>query len=222
MSILDSSPLFECLDQAQKHQILQFSKLTKCERGETIWAKGANVDFCALIEQGFVQMVRASGAEPEMVLEIMGPGQVFGLLGTLEGTGCPLRAQALTNVSYLQIRKQDALAAYQQSSKMKQILVSITSRRLHSHHATVAALASESASKRLSTMLLTLAESYGEWVEEGVRIKLPLTRQVLAQMTGLTTETTIRILSSWTQRNLITTHHRFITLLDLPALERVG
>ncbi len=52
-----------------------------------------------------------------------------------------------------------------------------------------------------------------------MQLAVPLTRQTLAERAGLTTETTIRVLSKWTQEGLIQTDQSMISIMNQALLE---
>jgi CRP/FNR family transcriptional regulator len=67
------------------------------------------------------------------------------------------------------------------------------------------ALSTERVDVRLANILLKLCDKVGEPVAEGIRIHLPLSRQDLADMTGTTIETAIRIMSKFRKEGLVYT-----------------
>jgi CRP/FNR family transcriptional regulator len=70
-------------------------------------------------------------------------------------------------------------------------------------------------------VLLKLGQKVGRTETEGVRIGIVLTRQDIADMVGSTVETTIRILSRLTKKELIETRGKSILLKDVAALEAI-
>jgi len=64
-------------------------------------------------------------------------------------------------------------------------------------------LATERVERRLSRMIIRLANQVGKKTSEGVLLDLPLTRQDLAEMSGTTLFTVSRILSQWEAQGLV-------------------
>lgn len=215
-----TSSVFGCLTSEELDLLTPHCRIKKSVKGEPIWVSGAESSFLGLVLGGFVRMVKSNSNGSEMTVELMGPNQTFGLLGVIAGCGCPLMAYGLTNTSYLQIPKAAFLEVYESSSEMKSALLRKTAIRMHGKIDFMSQLSSGTAEQRLAAVLLSLAESYGTSKEQGLSLDVPLTRQSLAEMTGLTTETTIRVLSKWTQERLIATDHQQITLLRPSDLEQ--
>jgi CRP/FNR family transcriptional regulator len=94
-------------------------------------------------------------------------------------------------------------------------------RRLRAAHDSVKSLAVDPVEARLAGTLLRLAEREGTLGKDGVTLPFQLTRQSLADMSGTTVETAIRVLSRWLKEGLLTDEGgRFVVedLEDLRAL----
>lgn len=219
--ILRASALMSNLDEKKLVVLAQASRLCTVTRGEAIWGHGSDVDFFGVIHKGFVQMVRTAPTGVEATIEVIGPTQVFGLLGTLDNEGCPLRAEAMTDVSFLRVPKTHFRAIYESSPRMKEVMMQRTIGRLRSTQNLLALLSGGRVEQRVSAILLTLARSYGEETPDGVRLQIPVTRQELAQLAGTTIETAIRTVSRWQKEGLVATRDHHITLRDPETLRQI-
>jgi CRP/FNR family transcriptional regulator len=193
-------------------------RLKKCSRGEAIWLSGNEVGFFGLVGDGFVKMVQSVPGGSEMTMEISGPGQIFGLLGLVAGSGCPLMAYGLTDTVYLRVPKADFLPIYENNTNFKDRLIRRTALRLHQKVDFMGKLFSGRAEERLAAILFILSESYGQIEGKSIRLTLPLTRQALGEMAGTTTETTIRVLSKWAKLKLVVTEQHHIVIVDPDVL----
>lgn len=218
--VLESNALLKGLSEEHMQSIAEVSRFAKCTRSELIWGHGEQVNFFGLVAIGFVKMVRPNSSGTEIILEIVGPGQLFGMLGALSGTGCPLMAYGLTDTAFLKIPKDRLLAIYDESHLLKDRLLRKTAMRMHQKLDFMAKLSTGRADERIAAVLFILAESYGEIDGNMIRLNLPLTRQQIGEMAGTTTETTIRVLSKWSQEKLVDTDKRLITIVDPDSLER--
>jgi CRP/FNR family transcriptional regulator len=72
---------------------------------------------------------------------------------------------------------------------------------------------------RLARLFLKLGREMGRQERGGTFIPLPLSRQELADMTGTTIETSIRIMSRWGKQNVVRTEKDGYVVLDAAALE---
>jgi CRP/FNR family transcriptional regulator len=95
-------------------------------------------------------------------------------------------------------------------------------RRLRAAHESVRSLAADPVEARLAAALLRLADRDGERGARGISLPYPLTRQSLADMTGTTVETTIRIMSRWQKDRLVRDDDGRLLLADLDALRTIA
>lgn len=212
LATLRSSTLLNSLSDAQVDLLAASSHMAYAERAEVIWLSGAEVGFAGLVGHGFVKMVRSMPTGQELTAELMGPGQIFGFLGMMQGGGCPLSARAVCNTWYLKMPKRELLSIYEENATLRDLLVRRTTSRLRLAYDMMARMAAGKVEQRLAAVILTLAEGYGDLQGEGFRLTVPLTRQDLAELAGTTVETTIRVLSRWQKEGVLETDGRFLVV----------
>ena len=71
-------------------------------------------------------------------------------------------------------------------------------------------------------LFLKLADQLGQQERGGVFIPLPLARQELADLTGTTIETAIRIMSRWGKDDVLRTEKDGFVLIDRATLETLA
>lgn len=192
--------------------------MAHAEKGETIWLVGSSVSFFGVVGSGFVKMTSRGPNYQEITTEIMGPGHVFGLLGALDGTGCPQVAKAITGTWYLKIQKADFIPVYASNVILKEHIFNRTTHRLRQSFDLIAHLSVGSVEQRVAAVILVLTRSFGREFEKGVHLDVPLTRQDIAELAGTTVESTIRVMSRWQKQELISTESHHILVKDLDKL----
>jgi CRP/FNR family transcriptional regulator len=75
---------------------------------------------------------------------------------------------------------------------------------------------------RLARLFLKLADQMGRNERGGTLIPLALSRQELADMTGTTIETAIRIMSRWGKQDIVRTDKDGFVILDKRTLEAIA
>ncbi len=220
-AVLHSSTLLNALDAGEMERLIAASRVVRAERGEVIWHSGAEAEFFGLVSHGFVKMVRSCADGSDTTIELMGPAQIFGLMGTITGSGCPLSAVAVTDLWYARILKSVFLEIFEKSMPMKDRLLRRTAVRLHGMVDLMARMSSGKVEERIAAILFVLSESYGVREKEGLRLEVPLTRQEISEMAGTTVESTIRTMSRWQKEGLISTDRQFITIQDERGLSAV-
>jgi CRP-like cAMP-binding protein len=220
-SLLQSSTLLNALTPSELESLATVSRVAHVERGEIIWMTGDHVDYFGLAGTGFVKMVRGSADGTDIAVELMGPGQIFGMMGTIALSGCPLTAIAVTDMWYLRIPKRAFLEIYEHSTRLKDVLVRRMTVRLHGAMDLMARMSSGRVDERIAAILFILAESYGERHNGHLTLRVPLTRQEISEMAGTTVESCIRVVSRWQKAGLVSTDKHIITILDEKRLNAV-
>ncbi len=218
---IESCTLFNALTAPERQDLIDHSFMAYAERGETIWMAGSPSEFSGLAASGFVKMTRTTSSGQEVAMELLGPGQIFGLLAAIEGRPFPLSAVAVTHCWYLKIPSRVVLPIYHASSALKDQVVRTIGPRVRRAHDMMSRLSTGTAEERIAAVLFILADSYGISKGKKIRLVVPLTRQEIGEMAGTTVETTIRVMSRWQKDGLLTTNHQVITILDAPQLEEV-
>lgn len=220
-AVIQSCSLLNSIEPAAIERLVGSSHMAYAERGEPIWMAGAKSEFSAVVGVGFVKMTKSTPQGTEMSVELLGPGQAFGLMAAIEGRDFPLSATAVTNTWYLKIPTRELQAIYADSSTLKDQIVRTIGPRLRKAHEMMSRLSSGKVEERIAAVLFILADSYGHQTKNGIELAVPLTRSDISEMAGTTTETTIRVLSRWQKDGIVSTERHVITILDQNALSDV-
>jgi len=218
ISVIEACSLFNAVTSNQRQALAERSFMAFAERGESIWRAGTPAQIAAIAGVGFVKMTRSTPQGMEVAVELLGPGQVFGLLASIEGGIFPLTATAVTNCWYLKLPADIIRTTYEESNQFKDQMVRSISPRLRKAHEMMSRMSTGKVEQRIAATLLILVQSYGTETEEGMHIEVPLTRQDISEMAGTTVETTIRVMSRWQKEGLVTTRNQNITIVNPDAL----
>jgi CRP-like cAMP-binding protein len=169
-----------------------------------------------LVKSGHVKIVRHSKTGKDVVLELLGPGEVFGGVAVIEKRPYPAAAQATEPTVVVKIPAGPVIALADRHPAFIKEMALMIGRRLRAAHDSVKSLAVDPVEARLAAALLRLAEREGTRGKSGDGVTLPfhLTRQSLADMTGTTVETTIRILSRGLRDGLLVDEGGRLVLTD--------
>ena len=186
-----------------------------------IFAEGDTPSWFYVVRSGHVKIVRHSKTGKDVVLELLGAGEVFGGVAVIEKRPYPASAQATEPTVVLKIPSDPVIALAERHPGFIKEMALMIGRRLRAAHDSVKSLAVDPVEARLAGTLLRLAEREGTLGKDGVTLPFQLTRQSLADMSGTTVETAIRVLSRWLKEGLLTDEGgRFVVedLEDLRAL----
>ena len=167
-------------------------------------------------------MLRHSTDGKDVVLRVAGPGQLLGTVAVFDGGGYPGTAQAIEDCTLLVIARNDCLTLVNRYPVFALAVIADLGGRLRSSAEQIRSLAVERVEQRIARVLLKLADSAGSDLPEGRVIEMPLTRQDVADMTGTTVETAIRVMSKFRRAELIRTRRGKVVLVELDALQEIA
>jgi CRP/FNR family transcriptional regulator len=217
-AFLKASPVFAGLSPQEVESLAAAAREERCRARDYVFMEGDPPLWFCLVRTGRVRIVRHSRPGKDVILELLGPGEVFGGVAVFEKRPYPAAAQALEASVVLKIPADTVLPLAERHPSVIRELALTLGRRLRAAHDSVKALAVDPVETRLAAMLLRLAEREGARGKHGLTLPFHLTRQSLADMTGTTVETTIRIVSRWLKDGLLLDQGGRLVLRDLPAL----
>jgi CRP/FNR family transcriptional regulator len=177
--------------------------------------------FC-LVKTGRVRIVRHSSAGKEVVLELLGAGEIFGGVAVLQRRPYPASAQATEPTVVVKIAADVVLGVAERQPALSRAMMLLIADRLRTAHESVKSLSVEPVEPRLAATLLRLAEREGIRTARGVELSFHLTRQTLADMSGTTVETAIRVVSRWLRDALVEDLDGRLVIRDPDALREVA
>jgi CRP-like cAMP-binding protein len=157
-----------------------------------------------------------------VVLDLLGPGEIFGGVAVIERRPYPASAQATEPTVVLKIPADPMIALAERHPAFIKEMALMIGRRLRAAHDSVASLAVDPVEARLAATLLRLAKREGARSDRGVMLPFHLTRQSLADMTGTTVETAIRILSRGLRDGVLEDERGRLVLTDWEGLSAMA
>lgn len=173
------------------------------EAGYYIFFQGDPAHRLYVVQAGEVKLIKHSESGQDIILQVFGPGEVFGGIAFLVDRTYPASAQAQTDVKVISISGDDFRDIVHRYPDAALTIIRVLASRLLDAHEQIRQLVAERVERRLARMLLKLADQVGVPADVGVRIDMPITRQDLAEMTGTTLETVSRIVSRWRRQGIV-------------------
>jgi CRP/FNR family transcriptional regulator len=185
---------------------------------EFIFMEGDPARWLCIVRAGRVKILRHARSGKDVVLEMLGPGEVFGGVAVFERRPYPATAQAAEPSVAVKLPAEAMIALGERHPAIIREMALMMARRLRTAHDAVKSLAVDPVEARLAAALLRLGEREGRPDEHGVSLPFHLTRQSLADMTGTTVETAIRVVSRWLKEGLVTDEGGHFVLTDPETL----
>lgn len=210
---LESAP-FVGLPEDARQNLQTLLRPRAVDKDEYLFFEGDPADTLYLVRSGRIKILKHSDTGKEMLLEIVSAGDTVGETGVLDGGGYPVSAQAMEPSQVWGIRRADYLRALDAHPELALQTARSLGKRLQEAYQTMLSLAVERVERRIARILLKLAAATGQRAGDGIVIGATVTRQDIADMTGTTVETAIRVMSRWTKRGIIRSRRGRITLLE--------
>jgi CRP/FNR family transcriptional regulator len=220
--ILMALPVFSGLSDRDWERVIDLFSERHYQRDDYIFLEGEPPEALYVVKTGKVKVLRHSTDGKDVVLRVAGPGQLLGTVAVFDGSGYPGTAQVIEDCSVLVVSRNDCLILVGRFPVFALAVIADMGQRLRSSAEQIRSLAVERVEQRIARVLLKLAETAGSDIPEGRVIEMPLTRQDVADMTGTTVETAIRVMSKFRRNELIRTRRGKVVLVDTDALTRIA
>jgi CRP/FNR family transcriptional regulator len=214
-------PILRPLDRASLEGLLAYAQLRILRARARLFATGDAGSALYLVLSGWVKLTRAGPNGRDIVLELAGPGSLFGELAVLCSLPRAADAVAVSTCRVLAIDGRALIALLRANPDALFGVVRLLGERL----ARTTAQMEDGlmpAEPRLARALLRLATLDPKTNRTGLVIDLGLSQSDLGDLTGLARESINKLLSTWRDAAWITLEGRSVTLLDLPALRAVA
>jgi CRP-like cAMP-binding protein len=209
-AILKRSLIFSGLHDGDLNALSKLAVSLSFKAGEFLFWEGDAPAHFYVVSSGRVKVLKHSSLGKEFVVAFFGPGEVFGEVAVFEGRPYPATAQAVSDTQLLGIGKDRFLAFLSGHPDVSLRIINMLGGRLRDAQNRLNALAGERAEQRVAKTLLMLSSKLGQ--------SLPFTRQEIADMSGTTIETTIRVMSRMKSGGIIRSHRGNTDILDQPRL----
>jgi CRP/FNR family transcriptional regulator len=216
--LLRKISLFKRVSPADRARIAEVAHIKRYGPGEVIFREGDPADTFLTVIEGRVKVYKATPAGKEIILEIFSAGDPLGAVAVYENANLPASALTLEPTECLAISQRDFFNLLEQHPALVRGLLSGLTLRLAELTRRLADMTGR-VEARFARLFLKLADQIGKPERGGIFVAMPLTRQELADLTGTTIETAIRIMSRWQRDGVIHTEKDGFVIINRPALE---
>jgi CRP/FNR family transcriptional regulator len=222
LQLVHATPPFRKLSPEDRARLATHVRVREFARGETIFDEGSAADRFYAIARGRVKVFKMTPAGKDVILEIFGVGDPLGAVAVYEGWPFPASAVALEDTICLTVERQAFFTLLEQHPTLVRGLLLGLTHRLMELTNRLAELTGGRVEPRFARLFLKLAGEVGTTVEGGTFIAMPLSRQELADLTGTTIETAIRIMSRWGKDRVVLTEKTGFLIADRGALDALA
>jgi len=214
IAVLKRVPIFSGLGQTELAALANLAIARNVRAGEFVFWEGDAPAWFYVLAAGRIKVLKHTSSGKEVIVAFFGPGEMFGEVGIFADKPYPASAQADTDVAILAIKKADFLSFFARNPQVALAIINILGSRLRTAQSRLKDLAGERAEQRLAHTLHMLSARLGA--------DLPFTRQNIADMSGTTPETAIRVLSRLSKAGIIRSSRGMMTVLNARRLQTLA
>jgi CRP-like cAMP-binding protein len=222
IEVRESSPFFRRLSEVDLDRLAAIAVAREYGKGDVVFSEGDAPAYLHTIASGRVKMVKQMPSGREVILEIMGPGDPLGAVVAYEGRPYPATAVALEPVHALLLPRSELFAMLERHPSVVRGFLSGMARRIVELTQRIPEVAGGRVETRFALLFLKLADNLGRPEGETTFIPLTLGRQDLADLTGTTLETSIRVMSRWGKEGVVRTAPDGFRIGDRETLDRLA
>jgi CRP/FNR family transcriptional regulator, cyclic AMP receptor protein len=218
VDVLAEIPLFQVLSQQGISATARAGLSRLYAPGQIICHQGEPGDHLYAVIEGLVKIVFTSERGDEMVLNILGPEEIFGELALLDGSPRSASVVALRSTLVFVLPRRQLLELMSVNPGLADEFLKLIGKLVRNLTEKAGDLAFLDLAGRLAKLLLQLSAMHGQ--VHGVVLDSGLTQTDLARMIGASRPAVNRELQSLATRGMIALQGRTIVLRDLEALRR--
>lgn len=209
---------FEKLSDDQKKFLDANSVTIKYRKGEMICKQGGFVSHVMYMEKGLAKVFLENSVN-SLVLRIIPDGNFLGLSSISEQyANFPYSAMAYVDSEIRQIDVNAFRTLMEQNHTLTKEIIDILSANSLQIYGRFFCLTYKQAFGRLADILLCLSDR----IFKNTEFDLPLSRKELAELSGMSSETVIRMLKEFNEEKIIRMDGKSIEVLDYERLKQIS
>ena len=218
-----TQPVFHPPCPAEIEHFFRKFKKYSYKKGEVILRGGDEPNGIFFIAEGFTRMYFICAEGREFTLTILRPGSFFPAIWLICDTPNLYFFEAITEVTIFKAPKDET---YSFLNNNTQVLFTLTRNILYGINSFMTRfphLMLGNSQEKIASVIVYLAENYAaKGRNNEIKITLSLSHQDIANLAGLSRETTTLEISKLCKQKLITTSYRKLIVKDIRGLETIA
>jgi CRP/FNR family transcriptional regulator, cyclic AMP receptor protein len=207
-------PIFTRVNHEALLPIVDISEEIPYLNEAIIFLSDEPADALYIIKEGSVRIEQNYRDGRKKTLAVLTPGNFFGEMALITEAKRCASAICSSDSVLIRLSKDTFLNCLRNNGEACFGILQVLCQRLQSADREISTLTFQNLPGRIAYKLIELAEQFGQFDEHGLTIQLSLTHYDLADMVGTNRESVSKFLAKFKKEKSITTHKRFITILD--------
>ena len=212
-----------CTMPASSVQSLDRIKFTATyPKGSLLFVEGETARGVVVLCSGKVKLTTSSSEGRTLIVRIAEAGELLGASAVLLGRTHEMSAETLEPCQVNFVRAEEFMQWIQNDAPAMMSVARQLSDDYYQAQREIRSFGlAQTTSEKLARLVLDWCDQRGEQTETGVRLKVLLTHEEIAQMIGTTRETVTRLLTSLRTRKVIEIKGSTLNVMRLNALEEM-
>ena len=221
LDFLRSVNIFSDLSESELAGIQDICTTRKYPKNSMIILEEEMGDVVFIVMTGTVKITRVNDEGKEVILAMLGAGEVFGEMAILDGESRSANALSQENCEVVTINREDFLNLLKINNQVSLNLMTEFAIRLRKSDQQIEALSLDDAEHRIGVSILNLAEELGVIRYGAVTVENLPYQQDIANMSGTSRETVSRVMKIFEDRGLITKSGHKLSIPDYAFFKRI-
>ncbi len=213
--------LFDGISPSEMQEMEKITRMEEVKKRQPLYLPGDPSSNVYLLKKGRVKIANTAPSGKEVTFDILEPGEVFGELDVLEDAPRSTSAETLDDAVICVIPRKDFDQYLAMHPTVMFKLTKLIGLRLKKIQSRVEDLVFREVPARLAHLLSELGKTEGVAEKQGIRLKVKLTHQEMANLIGCSRETVSTTMGQFRDDGLIQIDGRTITILNPNALSRL-
>lgn len=218
LTILRALPIFETLDDDCLQPLTRVAMLRKIPRHTVVLSAGDRTDNIYFVLSGALKVQVSDEEGREVILSMLGPGELFGEMGVLDDHPRSATVLAVESSEVVMMGKEHFKQCLAANPDVSLFIMRNLTRRLRLADRSIESLALLDVYGRVARLLLEAADT----VDGRKVVTRKVTKQDIAKMIGASREMVSRVMRDLTAQGLIHEQDGQLILVDLAAFRRHG
>lgn len=221
---LKKSRMFQGLKDKDIENIFNVCSFEEQDKGNFLFEEGISCHWVYFVCAGRVKLLAHSSSGRDFILKIVSTNDLLSDNNVLFDRipECIYSAQALEDSVLMKIRANDFKSILDKYPEVNRNYNNIIDRHLREAYSSLKNMAFEKVERRIARHLIKFANNTGEQLEEGLKLGVKLSRQEIANLTGTTIETAIRVMSKLKKDKIIAEKSGYIYIKNKHGLVRMA
>jgi CRP/FNR family cyclic AMP-dependent transcriptional regulator len=219
LAVLRKHPIFCDLDPEALDQLCRYARHATLKRGATIYSKGDPGNSLYAVISGTAKMSISSPDGRSAILNLIGPGEIFGEIALLDGRARTADAIANTNCEVFIIDRREFIPFVRSQPALAMKFIELLCGRLRWTSDQVEQIILQNLPGRLASALIRLSEKHEPAPGERT---IAITQQEISEMVGMTRESINKQLRAWAARSWVRLEHGAIVVLNAEMLRELA